>query len=124
MAAEDAETWHTAITVWKLLDGIPKNDPVASFSLSDDPQHIPDLSQVVFSPNSAILVLFGSGRVSDSGDYSDFVWLWDAKAFKPLVLLKLNIPLPTLGGGLTFSPDGKLLIVARDAIYAFGVPGN
>jgi WD40 repeat protein len=81
---------------------------------------------LAFSPNGELLALRVEGHIKDVT--TTFVWVWNAKTYKPIILL------PGLGEcedaidwpvrPLAFSPDGTRLVVADTVIHIYGVTGG
>jgi WD40 repeat protein len=84
---------------------------------------VPKIETLTFSPDGGLLAMAGYGQAVDDGSPDGgLIWLWDARAYKPIALLPIEGDLP-LRFKLTFNPDGKRLVISLfDRILVYGVP--
>src|SRR5262249_38664492 len=101
------------------LWGIQNNHPVARLDLAQDSAITGvTVAALNYSPNGQILALRAYGTLK--GNTTVFVWLWDAKSYKPLLILPESDD-ALFEGSMAFSPDGKLLAVADTRIHLYAV---
>jgi len=67
------------------------------------------VSQVVFSPDGSMIAAFESRLEGEKPKYHGQVALWDVATGK----VRSTIQLQQSGNGLSFSPDGKTLVLSR-----------